>query len=251
MDVPSNSQRQSRYDRAGPDPPDVNQLRQLIRELEMENAALRSEPAASGPAGSMRLHDFVDAFGLAAALGDASMPDRALAFIKVSTLAAISVQDSEVWLTFPRLTASISAALPTVSFDLVKTPLSHGVPANQSMYSVLLDMQALYSSAFWTDQPSAHQLVIETTRVMGDSAGWTMPYLLDAAETLARAEEELARLTMDASDSQSSLPLSAAAGAVTDLCHALRAKPTLVAGDLEALTTALAGSAAAARGMLR
>jgi hypothetical protein len=200
------------------------------------------------------LADFIATLGLAVALGEATMPDRAISSVSVSVQSYLTVAPgpgnvSKVTgfrLYQPELGAP--SALATTSFELTKLAPSPGTPALRSLYSVLQDKQAGFGNVFWSKFSSgtpavqpAQQIVIEISKIFASIGAWSFPYLMQEAATLAGLETTLAGLLGGSVPAQQAAAFTSVVGALSSLTASLNPanRSNFVAGDLFALTAAL------------
>src|SRR5438445_3457632 len=118
---------------------EIRLLRQRILALEAENNKLHSElDQLKQSRTDMPLQDFVAAIGLAAAIGEASMPDRAIPSVAVALQSYLTPGEKSVSLRFqPPELGALAAGLSTTSFEIAKVPSAPGVAAPPNLYSVL------------------------------------------------------------------------------------------------------------------
>ena len=199
------------------------------------------------------LDDFIAALGLAVALGEATMPDRAISSVSVtvqSYLTATTLADGtqEIGFRLYQPELGTPSALATTSFDLTKLAPQPGTPTPRSMYSVLQDKQAAFDNQFWSAFASgtppvepAPQIVVEISKVFANIGAWSFPCLLQEATTIAGLETTLAGLLGSAVPASKGTAYTAVVGALNTLTQALNPanRANYVAGDLFALTAAL------------
>src|SRR5262245_6549489 len=126
-------------------------LRQRVLDLEGENLGLRTQVDRLAQVKSdLPLQGFVESLGLAAALGEASMPDRAIASIKADLQTYLGPTDAGVGLRFqqPELGGQ-AAGLSSTSFEILKVPPQPGNAAPGNLYTVLQEMQQVYTDPAW------------------------------------------------------------------------------------------------------
>lgn len=200
------------------------------------------------------LDDFIGSLGLAVALGEATMPDRAIGSVSVTvqsylTFAAGPDNVSRVaGLRLYQPELGTPAALATTSFELSKLAPQPGTPAPRSLYAVLQDKQAVFADAFWarfaTGTPPASpapQIVIEIAKVFANVGGWSFPFLIQEAATIAGLETTLSGLLGGSVAPEPLAAYSTVVGTLSSLTKALdpASRSNFVAGDLFALTAAL------------
>jgi hypothetical protein len=200
------------------------------------------------------LNDFIGSLGLALALGEATMPDRAIGPVSVT------VQSYLTFATGPDHVTRVAGlrlyqpelgtptALATTSFELSKVAPQPGTAAPRALYSVLLDKQNAFADPFWTKFASgtppaqpAQQIVGEIVKIFANIGAWSFSYLIQEAATIAGLEKTLAGLLAGSAPAQQLAGYTAVVGALTSLTTALSApgRSNFVAGDLFALTAAL------------
>lgn len=200
------------------------------------------------------LNDFIGSVGLAIALGEATMPDRAIGSVSVTVQSYLTFvpgpdkvsKVAGLRLYHPEL--GTPSALATTSFELSKVAPPPGTPAPRSLYTVLQDKQAAFADEFWTkfstgtppSQP-AQQIVIEITKVFASIGSWSFPFLIQEAATIAGLETTLASLLSGSVPPEQIAAYTTVVGALSSLTKALdpASRSNFVAGDLFALTAAL------------
>jgi hypothetical protein len=198
------------------------------------------------------LDDFIGALGLAVALGEATMPDRAISSVSVTVQSYLTLTPGPAGgnqvpgfrLYQPELGSP--SALTTTSFDLAKLAPPPGTPALRNLYSVLQDMQATFSDDFWNTFSSgspptapAEQIVIEISKIYANIGSWSFPYIMQEATTIAAMETTLAGLLGSSVPPPQSNSFSATVQALSSMNASLASRTKYVAGDLFALTSAL------------
>jgi hypothetical protein len=219
--------------------------------------AQQNAQQASQVSPDLTLENFIAALGLSIALAEATMPDRTLGSVSASVQSFLTFNPGPDGVTKvpglrlyqPELGAP--TALATTSFDLTKTPGAPGTTPPKSLYSVLQEKQALYSADFWMGikagtppTAQASQIVTVIATVFANIGGWSFPYLLQQAGTVALSETALAAALTGASTPPPSAvaAYTAAVAGLTNLLTALSARTIFVAGDLYALAAALDNS---------
>jgi hypothetical protein len=200
------------------------------------------------------LGDFIGTIGLAAALGEASMPDRVISSISatvqsyVSYGAATTGAPKTLGLRLYQPELGGPTTLTTTSFEIAKVPPAPSVPAPRSLYAVLQAKQSLFTAPFWaqfaTGTPlvrPAQQIVAEIAKLFAGVGGWTVPLLVQEATTLAALETTLASLIGTVAPADRAARYAASVQALAALAKSLdpSQRTTYVAGDLGALTAAL------------
>jgi hypothetical protein len=239
---------------------EVKDIRQVVLNREADNAQLRTQlQQAIVTKADLPLENFIASLGLAAAVGEATMPDRTISSLSATLQTHISMADSSVGLHFfqPGID-SPSDSLSSTSFEIAKVPPQAGVPAPRNLYIVLQEKQAVYSNPFWTrfktstqppSQPANDVVVIVATALANTSA-WNFPYLLQSATAIGNSEKTLAALVIAAQPSDAATAYTAAVSSLLALTTALANKPAAVAGDLLALTGSLDNVTRVARTLL-
>jgi hypothetical protein len=220
-------------------------LQQRILDLEGENIALRTqiEQLASVKA-DLPLQRFIDSIALAAALGEASMPERAIPSIKAEVRTYLAPGSDGIGVRFqqPELAATPNG-LSSTSFEIVKVPPQPGVEAPANVYVVLQETQRVYSDPFWLRFGQSAQIVAAATKALANVGAWNAPFLVHAAADLAQLQDRLVPIA-------SSEKYSSAVGALRSLTDAQNAQVNFVAADIYALSAALAATVAAARAVI-
>jgi len=216
------------------------QLRQRILDLEAENLKLRRQlDDVAKLETDSSLADLVRSIGMAVAVGEATMPNRVISVVGASVQAYVLPTEG-VGLRFqqPELGA-LAAGLSTTRFELVQVPPASDAEAPRNLYAVLEDKQRVYTNPFWKSREPANRLVAEIAKVFGNLAGWSFPYLLQSAATLAGLEKELAQSLAHDIPAQLLQRYEEAIDSLQGQTSSLLSKPTHAAGDLAALTVAL------------
>ncbi len=213
------------------------------------NATLTANQAtAVSP--DLTLDNFIAALGLSIALAEATMPDRAINSVQASVQSYLTItpganNTNVAGLRLYQPELGDPSALTTTSFELAKTT-SPGAPAPRSLYTVLQAKQAAFDNSFWTKFSSgtppvqpAPEIVIEVAKVFAAIGGWSFPYVLQEASTIAGLETTLAGLLTGVTPAAAVTAYTSSVQALTTLTQTLAARSTYVAGDLYALTAAL------------
>jgi hypothetical protein len=217
------------------------------------NAQLTAQQAGE-VSPDLTLESFIASIGLALALGEATMPDRAIssATATVQSYLAFGAEPDGVSrvaglrLYQPELGAP--AALATTSLEIAKVIPAPGAPAPRNLYAVLQDKQSLFTDPFWSrfvtaepvSQPSG-QIVTEIAKVFANIGVWTLPFLIQGAAAIAGFETSLTTLIGGAVPPERAAAYATAVGALSALVKALdpATRSGFVAGDLFALAAAL------------
>ncbi len=217
-------------------------LTQRTMDQEAANAQLRIEQVTQispdTPLGS-----FVSIIGMAVALGEATMPDRAIPSVG-TTVTAYHTPDGGLRFYQPEFGDSSGAGSTT--FTMVKTPSTSGAPAPRNLYVVLEYMQSVFDDPFWSKfvtqatppvQP-AQQVVVEVSKTLANTGGWNFPFLVQEAAAIASSANALGKLLTDSVQVRA---FNSSILAVSNLAQAFdpSVKPLAVVGDLLALTAAL------------
>lgn len=227
---------------------DLPLLRQRIAGLEEQTIALNNQlnelKQSRVDAG---LQQFIEAMGMAAALGEASMPGRIIESLSASINAYMTPNEGGVALRFhsPELGAVNAGAIGKASFSIAKVPPAAGAAAPGNFHALLLETQAIYAR-FMTNAPNAgdlaQRIVVAVTQAIADTGSWSFPYLVAVAANLADLQLQLA-----AHDRRpQAIQLSARCQVMAVLAKSLAAKSSPVAGDLFALTAAFGETTIAA-----
>jgi hypothetical protein len=219
-----------------------DQLRQSAIDQAGVNAQLSSnQVVAVSP--DMTLGEFIDQLGLAAALGEATMPDRAIPSLTCSLQTYLAVGSSPAAgprfaLRFHHPELGAGAGLSTTTFEISRTPPPAGVSSAPNLYSVLLDMQALYTDPAWAGLGPASQIVSTASQLIAAPQSWSISSLAAAAGQIAEQAQALTALIQPRAPATAAA-LGAAAAALNGLAGDLAAKAAPVAGDLLELTARL------------
>jgi hypothetical protein len=218
------------------------------------NGTLNAQQAAA-VSPDITLDNFIAALGLSLALAEATMPDRTINSVSATVQSFLTFNPGPDGVTKvpglrlyqPELGAP--TALATTSFDLAKTVSGTNAQTPRSLYAVLQFAQSVFAGAFWTQfttgnpptQP-AQQIVAEVVKIFAAIGGWSFPYLLQEATTIATLETTLSSLIASAKPSGPAAAYASSVAALSTLTQTLAARSTHVAGDLFALTSALDAS---------
>jgi hypothetical protein len=225
-------------------PPEVDVLallRQRILDLEAENIGLRKQlDQLAQLKTDLMLQDFVAAMGLAAVIGEASMPDRSITSLAAKVQTYLAPADRGVGLRFqqPELGA-LAVGLSTTAFEVAKVPPAPGVPAPRSLYAVLQDKQHLLGEPFFSAFAPATQALVKIAEMFANTGAWRFEYLAQAAAGLAASERDLASLLAQKLGSDAVAANVSSVEALAALADSLTGKANPVAGDLLALGSAL------------
>jgi hypothetical protein len=207
------------------------------------------------------LDGFVASLGLAVALSEATMPDRAINSIQVTIQSYLTLSAGPdgvskvagIRLYQPELGGK--AALATTSFEIRKVATTAGAPAPRNLYAVLQDKQAAFTDPFWgqfaTGTPvscPASQIVAEIAKTLAQAGQWSFPFVAQEAAVIAALEASLSALIGKAAATEALAAYVAAVGTLINLTKSLNpaARTGFVAGDLFALAAALDATTRAA-----
>ncbi|HTS54306.1 MAG TPA: hypothetical protein VMH26_13610 [Burkholderiales bacterium] len=216
-------------------------LRQRILDLEAENIRLRTQlDQLAQLKTDLPLQNFVAAMGLAAAIGEASMPDRSIASMTTKVQAYLAPAGQGVGLRFqqPELGA-FAVGLSTTAFEVAKIPPAAGVQAPRSLYAVLQDKQQVLADPFFARFAAATQVQVKIAELFANTGAWNFAYLLQGAAAMAAQERELAKLLAQQVSPGAVAAYAAAVDALAALAESLAGKANPVAGDVLALASAL------------
>lgn len=237
----------------------ADRLSQHAVNQEAVNSQLRAQQAGQ-VSPDTPLDRFVASVGLAAALGEATMADRAVASIAATVqgylVAATGSAAPALRFYQPEFGAPGTAG--SASFEVTKTPPTAGAAVPRNLYAVLRDKQAMFDDPYWTrfvtaapppSQP-ARQIVVEIAQVLAAAGSWDFAFLVQAAAAIAALETTLTGLVGRAAPSPRAASYAAAVAALSSLVAALapNVKAVPVAGDVYALaatldaTTGIAGT---------
>lgn len=228
---------------------------QRLTNLEVENAALRLRLVGPPPPpAGVSVQMLVESLALSAALGEATLADRAIGSMTMSTqLQLVDVGQESVSVQFPSPSTPLpSGTLTTLTVALDRTPPGPGEHDPPPLYRILADKQALYAGAGWwaTDQGKA--IVAACTAALAESSGWTFASVLSTADAITTSEQELATaLSARQPPPVGTVAYTAAAASSRQVIDALKSKTTPpVAGDLVALSAALYAVSVSASGVM-
>ena len=235
----------------------ANQLAQHTVDQEAANAQLRAQQVAQ-VSPDVPVDRFIASLGLAAAIGEASMPDRAVASIAAAVQGYLMLSPGPGGtpivpaLRFYQPEFGAPGSAGSVSFEIAKTPPSSGAAAAPNLYAVLQHKQSVFTDPVWSrfvtaTQPPvqpAQQIVVEIAKVFASTGAWDFSFLVQEASAIAAFETGLVSLLAGAVSPQRAASYSAAVAALTALVRALdpQVKAVPVAGDIFALAAALDAS---------
>ena len=226
-------------------PPPSRDFSQLLRDrllvLEAENAKLRSQvEQLSLLKADLPLQAFIAAIGMAAAIGEASMPDRAIPFISATVQSYLAPSEMGIGLRFrtPE-SVGLGTGLSTTSFEIVNVPSPPGVPSPRSLYAVLQEKQRVFSIPFVARFGPAAGIVTEIAKTLAATDSWNFTFLLQSAGTVSALETKLGSLLTGVVPPDTATAYSTAVQSLVALTTALGTKPNPVVGDLLALAVAL------------
>jgi hypothetical protein len=220
-------------------------LTQQTTDQEAANAQLRTQQT-NLVSPDIQLGDFISAIGMAAALGEATMPDRVIASVR-TTVTAFHTPDAGLRFYQPEF--GDPGGFGTTSFSLVKTPPVPGASAPRNLYVVVEYAQVVYDDPFYRKfatsatppvQPGA-QIVAEAGKLLANAAAWNFPFVVQEIAVIASLEANLASLMSGPQAPAQLGAFSSAVKALEQLAQALdpSVKPVPVAGDLLSITAAL------------
>ena len=227
---------------------------QRLTDLETANAALvlRLKGPPPPPAG-VSVQILVESLALSAALGEATLADRTIGSLTMSTqLQLVELGQGSVSVQFPSPSTPLpSDALSTLTVALDRTPPGPGDPDPPTLYRILADRQALYSTGGWWDTDQGKAIVAACTKALAEASGWTFASVLSTADAITTSEQALAAALGGRQPPPAGTSDYAAATASSrQVVDALKAKTTApVAGDLAALSAALHAVSVAASGV--
>jgi hypothetical protein len=228
----------------------AQKIRQRAVDREADNAQLqrKTEEAVQATA-DIPLPNFIAALGLAAAVGEATMPDRAIPSMFVTVQSHIVIlPDSSIGLRFfqPGVTGD-PGSLSGTSLEIARIPPRSGENVPRSLYAVLEDKQSVFTATSWSqfgiasqppEQP-ARDIVVAISVVLANTGSWSFPYLLKSAAVIAGFEKTLSTLLSAALPGDISSAFASAVASLESLTEALAAKAVPVIGDFLALTESM------------
>ena len=228
---------------------DTELLRQRILNLEAENTSLRAQVDALRQAqAGIGLDALISAFGLSAAIGEATMPDRSVGSLGASVQSQVILGAAGPILRFPAPDQpTLIDGLSTVNFAIDKVPGREGQAAPRSLYTVLLDKQAVYARTAWSGAPGAVQIVALCGAALANTATWSFASIVALATSIARQEQTLEAVVARLAPGSTAANYTSAVDAISALLRTASGKSVPVAGDLLALSAALDASTSIAR----
>ncbi len=239
---------------------EAHDIRQVVLDREADNERLRTQlQQAIVTRADLPLESFIASLGMAAAVGEATMPDRTVSSLSATVQSYVTPSDTSVGLRFfqPGVDTHLET-LSSTSLELARVPPPTGVPAPRSFYTVLLDKQSLYTDAFWAQfttkstppgQP-ANDIVVAASTALANAGSWNFAYLLQSATAIANSEKSLADLAAAKVAGSAASSYSAAVTSLLALATALSNKSLPVAGDLLTLAASLDNTTRVARTLL-
>jgi hypothetical protein len=226
-----------------------------LNDAEIENAALRLRfLGPPPPPAGISVQNLVGSIGLSAALGEATLADRALGTLSVSAqMMVVAVEQNSVSVQFPSPATPLpSDNLSTVTVVLDRMPAAAGHSDPPTLYHVLAAKQALYGGADWFASDQAKAIVAACTAALAQAAGWTFASVLSTADTVTTSEQSLAAALSARQPVPAGTPAYAsAADASRHVIDGLKsASSPPVAADLAALCSALHNVTVAAAGVV-
>ena len=199
------------------------------------------------------LQEFIANLGLAVALGEASMPDRAISSVTTTLQTYLTFNPGadgkpQVGIRLYQPELGQPTALATTSFEIAKVPPAQGVPAPRNLYAVLQDKQAVFTNSFWAQFVSgtppttlSSQIVTEIAKVFAAVGSWSFPFIIQEAAAIAALETALSTLIGSQSPGAGATSYASSVAALTALTTTLNpaSRSNFVAGDLFALSGAL------------
>jgi hypothetical protein len=224
-------------------------LSQVVLNLEAANASLRAKlEQAILLKADLPLQNFIASLGLAAAVGEATMPDRTIPSLSAMMRTYLTLSDSGPGFRFfqPGVDQD-SSPLTTTTIEIAKVPPHAGTAAPRNLYSVLQDKQGLYTRSFWASfktsgtSPSqpASDIVSAIATAFADTGSWNFVYLVRLATTVGTLEKNLSALVAATTPGANGAAYEAAASSLLALTRALTNKALPVVGDFLALVTSI------------
>lgn len=220
-------------------------LQQRIIDLEGENVSLRFQiEEVTATKTDVALQRFFESVALAAALGEASMPDRTISSIKAEVQTYLAPDSTGIGLRFQQPELGTNAdGLSTTSFEMIKVPPPQGTDAPVNICVALKQLQSLYSDPFWLRFDAAIWIVATTTTALANTDTWTGPILFRTAAALAQLQVSLSASLSGPSADQ----YRTAVAALSALTDSVTSKANIRAADVYNLASALAAMVAAVR----
>lgn len=204
------------------------------------------------------LEAFITSLGLALAVGEASLPDRAISAASASLQSyfVLTAGSSTVGIRLPQPESASFGGLGNATFDLAKIPPPLGSAKTPNLFAVLEEKQRVYSNPYWNRLAVAPAAVApapavigEITKVLSNTGAWTFSFLVAEAAAIASGEQNLASL-LSRARFESAAAYRAAIENLSAICTNLSAKPMPVAADLYALASALDATTALAKAII-
>jgi hypothetical protein len=236
----------------------IDKIRQHAVDREGDNAQLQTKvDQALQSTADIPLQNFIASLGLAAAIAEATMPDRTIPSVAVTVQSHVAIlPDSTLGLRFfqPGV-MSDSTSLTSTSLEIARVALHDGQPVPRGFYSVLEDALATFAAPFWAQFTTATQppvqpateLVVAITTFLANTAAWSFPFLLSAAGAIGDLEKSLATLAAAVFPGDTAAAFGSAVDSLQSLVKALTPKAVPVVGDLLALAASLDAATRIAR----
>lgn len=231
---------------------EINLLKQRVLDLEAQNFKLQEQVEQLGKLrADLPFQKLIESLGLSAALGEATMTDRALSTLSVSLQTYVNTEGGAMGFRFhqPEFGPG-TGVLSTSTFELAKIPPQPGNPSPRSLYAGLQEKQRVFSHFFWSSFKPASQLMTEIALTLAETAQWDVPYLTRRAGNIASFEKSLSALVAGHVKPEAAADFETAVEALAQLAGTMQTKASPVAGDLYALAAALEDTTRTARAIL-
>jgi hypothetical protein len=228
---------------------DTALLRQRIADLEAEVISLQTQlDQVRAVTVDLGLEHLIGGLGLAAAIGEATMPGRSVGAVEAAIKSFVSPVGGAVGLKFqqPEL-SGISGGLSSTTVRIANVPPQAGVAAPLNLFTVLTEKQAVYDSPVVGALRPAADIVADVARVLAEVGGWTFTSLVQGGAAIAQSELALAELVAGRASPDAVAAFATAAGNLSALTARLADPRAASAGNLAALTVALDSTTVAAR----
>jgi hypothetical protein len=228
---------------------EAHDIRQVVLNREADNERLRIQlQQAIVTRADLPLESFIASLGMAAAVGEATMPDRTVSSLSATVQSYVTPSDTSVGLRFfqPGVDTHLET-LSSTSLELARVPPPTGVPSPRSFYNVMLGKQSVYSDPFWAQfttnstppgQP-ANDIVVAASTALANAGSWSFASLLQSAIAIGTSEKSLADLASSKLPGKAASSYSTAVTSLLALTTALSNKSLPVAGDLLSLAASL------------
>lgn len=230
----------------------IHVLNQHILDLESRNIQLQTQVQQVAQATSdMQVSEFAQTVAVSVEITEAVMPDRAISSVSTELRSYLLAHQGSLGIRLPQPEFVMQPGeLSSTSIQMTKVPPPSGSNvSSKSLYSVLIEKQALYASARWSASKAAAALVSGIIGILAGTGDWGGIAVPQAASAVATLELAFAEELASAAPAGLSQYRSLATNCQT-LARGIVARAKLLPGDVRALSTALDQTTTLAQGWL-